>query len=54
MYLTNRELANIYGGSISASLLNALSRGVSTLYDIGYALGSAIRKLLNGRVCKVK
>lgn len=45
MYLEDRELAYIIGGNVSATLLNALARGVKTIYDIGYSLGQSIGKL---------
>lgn len=51
MYLNNQELNEINGGSISATLLNAISRAVTTIYDIGYAIGSSIRRLVSGNVC---
>ena len=52
--LSNKELMNIEGGvSFSASLLNAASRAISTLLELGRNLGSAIRRSINGSVCPV-
>ena len=50
--MTDQELYNISGGaSISASMLNAISRGVETLYNIGRAFGTAINMLIKGKRC---
>lgn len=49
--LTNDELMNISGGGISAAFISAAARLVSTVYDIGRAFGSAIRRITSGNVC---
>ncbi len=51
--LNNDELMNIDGGAtgFTASLLNAASRAISTLMELGRNLGSAIRRTINGSVC---
>lgn len=51
--LNKEELLNISGGGISASLLNAISRAVSTLMDLGRSLGTSIRRSISGKVCSV-
>ena len=51
--LTNEELMNISGGGWSAALMTATAKLVSTVYDIGRAFGSAIRRLTSGNVCPV-
>lgn len=50
--LTNYELANLNGGGLSATLINALTRAASFIYNVGYALGSTVRRLFSGKVCK--
>ena len=52
MILEKYELAQINGG-LSATLFNALSRFGKTIYDIGYNLGSTVRRLINGKVCRL-
>ena len=52
-YLTNKELMEVNGGGISAALISATARLVSTVYEIGRAFGSAIRRLSSGSVCKL-
>lgn len=54
MYLEDKELATIYGGvTINATFLNAISRAVTTVYNIGYQLGSTIIRLVTGKTCKL-
>ncbi len=53
MYLETKELACVVGGGFSATMLNALSRAVSTIYDIGYAIGSTLRRVLTKKTCKL-
>jgi len=50
-YMKEEELRNIKGGSITATFVSAISRGVNTLYNVGRALGSAIRRTKDGRMC---
>lgn len=52
--LKKEELLNVVGGATwSASMLNALSRAVSTLMDLGRSLGTSIRRSISGKVCPV-
>ena len=53
MILTNKELATINGGGLSATLLNALSRAVSTVFSIGVSIGSSLRRLISGKACRI-
>lgn len=51
--MTDKELLEVTGGglSISASMLNAISRGVDTIYNLGKAFGTAINMLIKGKRC---
>lgn len=53
MLLTNQELLQITGGAtgITAAMLNAVARGVSVLYSLGRALGSAVRYAIGKKYC---
>ena len=52
--LNKDELLKISGGAtISASWLNAISRTVSTLMDLGRSLGTSIRRSISGKICSV-
>ncbi len=48
--LNNTEMLQIKGG-FSSSLLNALLRGATLLYNMGQALGSAIRRATTRNYC---
>ena len=49
--LNKEELLNISGGGISATWINAISRAVSTLMDLGRSLGTSIRRSISGKIC---
>ena len=52
--LSDKELMNIEGGAgLSAAFLNAASRAITTLMELGRNLGSAIRRTINGSICPV-
>lgn len=54
MELDNKQLIMIYGGTvggISATMLNAIARGVTVMYSLGRAFGSAIRYVFGKRYC---
>ena len=47
------ELYQIVGGklSLSAALVNAFSRGINTISDLGRTLGTSIRMIKTGKRC---
>ena len=53
MELEKEQLLKIYGGSaaISATMLNAIARGVTVMYSLGRAFGSAIRYVFGKKYC---
>lgn len=53
--LKKEELLNIEGGAslTSAAWLNAAARAITTLIDLGRSLGTAIRRSISGKVCKI-
>lgn len=51
MKLSKQELSKIYGGAISATLLNAISRTISTILNFGRTVGSSIRRLYTKNYC---
>ena len=51
--LSKEELYSIKGGSVSAALLNAISRIISTLYNLGQSVGSALRRARDKNYCKI-
>ena len=48
------ELKTIYGGSITATFINAIVKGLSLLIELGKSLGSSIRRITSGSTCAVK
>lgn len=45
-------MLNIKGGAgFTAAMLNAVIRTVSTMFSMGQAIGSAIRRAVNGNYC---
>ena len=53
MILAKTDLAVISGGGLSATMLNAISRCVTTFYGIGLAIGSSLRRLIGGKACRI-
>ena len=53
MELTNTELMNISGGGFTAAFLQGTIKAVTTIYDMGRAFGSAIRRITSGNMCKI-
>ena len=53
MILSNQELYLVNGGSttVTAAMLNAIARGVSVLYSLGRAFGSAVRYAVSRKYC---
>ncbi len=53
--LDSKELLNIDGGAswLTASWLNAASRILSTIMDLGRSLGTAVRRTIHGSICPV-
>jgi len=51
MKLTNIELKNINGGSLSGTLINSFVRGIYLVFELGKALGSALIRLKNKTRC---
>ena len=53
MKLNDRELLKIKGGSLSASLINGLVKGISIICDLGRSLGSTIRRISENKPCGI-
>ncbi len=51
--MSDKELASTIGGGAfpNASFLNAIARGVETIYNLGRAFGTAIRMISSGKKC---
>lgn len=54
MKLTKEQLIKIQGGGwLTGTILNAVIKGVGTIFELGKSLGSAIRRISAGSVCTV-
>lgn len=51
--LINEELKDINGGAMSGTLINAVVRGVTFIFEIGRALGSSLLRLSKHKICKI-
>lgn len=51
--MSDKELLKKNGGvvNMSSTFLNALSRGIETLYNLGRAFGTAVKYLIKGKKC---
>lgn len=48
------ELDKVTGGSIASPLINAITKAVTSIYDLGRETGSAIRRLVSGKYCSIR
>lgn len=51
--MKDKELIGTVGGiaKLNATMINALSRGVTVLYDLGRSIGTAFRMAFSGKRC---
>lgn len=54
--ISDCDLAQIRGGSssISSSMVNAFTNVIKLLYEAGHSLGSAIRRIGEGKLCPLE
>lgn len=52
--LNEDELFNITGGSLSASMINYLVRGIEAIFELGQSLGTAIRRTKENKICPLE
>lgn len=50
-YLTSEQLTNVRGGAIGSSMINAITKAATTLFNLGQALGSALRRSASKNYC---
>ncbi len=55
--LNKEELLNVVGGAVAstltATMINAIAKGITTIVDLGRNLGSAIRRISSGKICNI-
>ena len=49
--INNEEMKKVKGGGVTATMINAVMRTVSTMFTMGQAIGSAIRRAVRGSYC---
>lgn len=49
--MNDYELLKISGGGVSGSILNAVSRLINTLLELGRAIGSSFRRIKTNNKC---
>ena len=48
------EMQKVNGGSIASPLINAITKAVTSIYDLGRETGSALRRLVSGKYCPIR
>lgn len=51
MELNKEQMKKISGGAITSAMINAISKAVNTIYELGKATGSAIRRIIKNAYC---
>jgi len=51
MELNKEKMKQINGGAITSAMINAISKAINTLYELGRQTGSAIRRILKKSHC---
>lgn len=54
MELKQEQLKQIEGGGITSAMINAISKGVNTLYELGRQLGSSLRRIISNSYCPTR
>ncbi len=50
--MSKEEMLLITGGSISSTMINAIARLTTTIYNIGKALGSSLKRIFTKTTCQ--
>ena len=54
MELTKEKMKQVEGGGITSAMLNAISKAVNTLYELGRQTGSALRRMIKNKYCPIR
>lgn len=49
--LNMQQLSKVKGGAFSSTILNSITKAVSTVFSLGQAVGSALRRFRTGNYC---
>lgn len=50
--LTKEEMKKINGSGLTGTLINAVRNGILSITDIGRYFGSALRRIIEGNLCR--
>ena len=53
MELKKEEMRTVSGGAITSAMLNAITKAVNAIYELGKQTGSAVRRLISGKYCPI-
>ena len=48
------KMKQINGGAITSAMINAISKAVNALYELGTATGSALRRIIRNKYCALR
>ena len=54
MELKKEQMEVIVGGAITSAMINAISKAVVTIYNLGRSTGSAIRRIVTKTYCPIR
>ena len=49
--LNDQQLIKVQGGAFNSTILNSISKAVSTIFSLGQAVGSALRRIKTRNYC---
>jgi len=53
MEIKCEEMRSVVGGAISYSMINAISKLITTIYELGRSTGSAINRIIKKSYCSI-
>jgi hypothetical protein len=53
MNLNQEQMKKVEGGAITSAMMNAISKAVNTIYELGRATGSAVRRIIKKAYCPI-
>lgn len=54
MIIKDKDLKMISGGTITATFINAIVKGLSLIIELGKSLGSSFRRITTGATCSLE
>ena len=54
MDLNKEQMKQINGGGITSAMINAISKAVNTIYELGRQTGSALRRIVKNKYCALR